>query len=267
MDMRESEFAAALLEADRTPPRGLVVPSGASVARRFGVYRNNVVAGLVSALESRFPVVATLVGQAFFRSMAQAFAVANPPVSPLLFLYGEAFPAFIEGFAPAGSVPYLADVARLEMARGRAYHAADVKPMPADAFASLAPAMLETTTLKLHPSVELLASRFPVLSIWQAHQGRELRPSLRTWEPQAVLIVRPELEVVEHRLTAGGFAFVSALAAGASFTRAAAIAAGEAPGFDPMQNLALLIGARVGIGLRAARSLEAQRPPSSSLQR
>jgi hypothetical protein len=253
MDRRESEFAVALLEADRTPPRGIVVPSGASVAQRFAVYRNNVVAGLVNALQSRFPVVAELVGEAFFKAMAQNFLVASPPRSPLLFLYGEAFPAFIEGFAPAADLPYLPDVARLEMARGRAYHAADAKPLAADAYASLTPDALETTTLILHPSVELLVSRFPILSIWQAHQGRD-RPSIAMWDAEAALIVRPELDVMEHRLPDGGFAFISALAGGASFTQAAAVAAKAAEQFDLVQNLALLIEARAGIGLRAVRS-------------
>ncbi len=251
--MRESEFAAALLEADRAPPHGIIVPSGASVARRFAVYRNNVVAGLVSALESRFPVVAELVGDAFFRAMAQNFAVANPPGSPLLFRYGEAFPAFIEGFGPAAGLPYLADVARLEMARGRAYHAADARPLSADAFASLTPKALETATLILHPSVQLLSSRFPALSIWQAHQGPD-RPGVAAWEPEAALIVRPELDVMEYRLPAGGFAFVSALAGGASFTQAAALAAEAVGQFEPMHSLALLIEARAGIDLRLARS-------------
>ncbi len=36
--------------------------------------------------------------------------------------YGEKFPEFIDAFAPARPVPYLAAVARIEMARGLAYH-------------------------------------------------------------------------------------------------------------------------------------------------
>jgi hypothetical protein len=41
------------------------------------------------------------------------------------------FPDFIEQFEPASSVPYLADVARLEMLRVRAFHAADADPLTA----------------------------------------------------------------------------------------------------------------------------------------
>jgi hypothetical protein len=252
MNQLEAAFATSLLSPELAPPRGLVAPPGAGIARRFAVYRNNVVAGLVRALESRFPVVAKLVGDAFFKAMAQSFAVANPPRSPMLFRYGEAFPSFIEDFAPVDGIPYLADVARLELARGRAYYAADARPLPPTAFSSLPQEALGATTLILHPSVELLTSTFPIISIWQAHRGGE-RPVLSTWEPEAALVVRPELDVELHRLPPGGFAFIAALAGRASFTKAATMAAKEVPDFDPVQNLALLIDARIGVDLAAVR--------------
>ena len=50
--------------------------------------------------------------------------------------YGGDFADFVEGFAPAASVPYLAAVARLERARVQAYHAADSQPLTADQLAA-----------------------------------------------------------------------------------------------------------------------------------
>lgn len=252
MDPHESEFAAALLAADLPPPRGLAVPRGASAARRFAVYRNNVVAGLIRALENRFRVVSRLVGAEFFRSMAEAFVRENPPRSPIMFRYGEAFPAFVEGFAPAAGVPYLADIARLELARGRAYYAADAAPLPAMAFGSLRDDVLELTTLILHPSVEILSSAFPVVSIWRAHQGNT-SPGPVAWVPEAALVARPGLGVELHLLPPGGDVFIAALDGGASFARAATIATTEVPEFDPVRNLALLIDARIGVRLASAR--------------
>jgi hypothetical protein len=38
----------------------------------------------------------------------------EPPLSPILLKYGGRFPTFIETFRPTSSLPYLADVARLE---------------------------------------------------------------------------------------------------------------------------------------------------------
>ena len=52
--------------------------------------------------------------------MAGAFARQSPPRSRLLAHYGEGFAEFIERFEPARLVPYLADMARLELARVQA---------------------------------------------------------------------------------------------------------------------------------------------------
>src|SRR5437870_13721217 len=67
----EASFAGALLDAERPIPRGITAYNAAIPTRRFAVYRNNVVAGLVKALKSRFPVVEKIVGQEFFAAMAR----------------------------------------------------------------------------------------------------------------------------------------------------------------------------------------------------
>ena len=65
-----------------------------------------------------FPVVKRLVGDKYFHAMANVFLLREPPFSPLLIHYGETFAAFVEEFEAAKPLPYLADVARLEYARG-----------------------------------------------------------------------------------------------------------------------------------------------------
>jgi hypothetical protein len=248
--MMEAEFRRSLLAPYFPPPRGLVSPPGTSIARRFAVYRNNVVAGLIRALEGRFPVVARLVGREFFRAMARHYAVDNLPRSPMIFEYGDTFAAFIEGFAPAAGIPYLADVARLEFARGRSFHAPDASPLPAAAFAALDQATFASVTLLLHPSFELVSSEFPLVSIWRAHQ---ITPPAAPppWKPEAALVVRPELDVEVHLLPLGGHAFMSAIAKGASFAYAAATAS-AIPGFDPVSVLRILVEGRVGTRLAPA---------------
>ena len=127
----QAEFAGALLSTVRPVPAAVKGAAQGRVERRFAVHRNTVAASLIEALQARFPVVQRLVGEDFFRAMARAFVALEPPSSPLLFLYGESFAAFIARFTPAAPLPYLADVARLEYARGLAYHAADREPLAA----------------------------------------------------------------------------------------------------------------------------------------
>jgi hypothetical protein len=245
-------FGAALLDAELPPPGGLRVPSGDTAARRFAVYRNNVLVSLVDALAARFPVAEQIVGTEFFRAMAQAFATAAPPRSPLLMTYGDTFPDFIAAFPPAAGVPYLADVARLEAARTRAHHAADVAPLPDAALRALAARegeRLLACRLTLHPSAEVLRSPFAIATIWAAHQGDDVPRTLDPEIPEDVLVARPEMAVEVTRLPPGGGTFVAKLGEGATLAEAAETALGAEPAFDPTANLVALIAARVIISV------------------
>lgn len=124
----QAAFAAALLDMQRPCPEGLLSANGADPASRYAVYRNNVQSSLINALAEGYPVVLQLVGDEFFRAMVALYVQRYPPQSPLINDYGKDFAEFIDSFEPAASVPYLADVARLERLRVQAYHAADAPP-------------------------------------------------------------------------------------------------------------------------------------------
>ncbi|TCP41383.1 DNA-binding domain-containing protein [Rhodovulum marinum] len=206
----QDAFAAALLDPDRAPPGRLTGAGGAPAGRRFDVYRNNVVAGLIEALETGFPVVRALVGAAFFRAMAGEFVRAHPPRTPLLMLYGEALPGFLAGFPPVAHLGYLPDVARLELALRDSYHAADAAPVDPGALAALSPQALARARLRLAPAVRLVRSDWPIHGIWQAHHGGPRPPQ----GAQEVLVARPGFDPVPHLLPPGGYRGIAALRAG-----------------------------------------------------
>ncbi|MDX1431468.1 MAG: DNA-binding domain-containing protein [Gammaproteobacteria bacterium] len=244
----QAAFAAALLDPERPPPPELVAWNGSDPAARFAVYRNNVVTSLITALEETFPVTRALVGEEFFAAMAKEFVRASPPATPVLAAWGHDLPAFIEGFAPARGVPYLADVARLEALRVRAYHAADAQALARGELEALLadPDRLPGMRVELLPSAAWLASEFAVVSLWAAHQAS--RAELAGVDPFAAeeaLVVRPELAVEVHRLPPGGADFVALLAGGAALADAAAAAAARHGAFDLSGVLAIMIRARV----------------------
>src|SRR5262249_47571907 len=158
------------------------------VDQRFAVYRNNVAAGLANALAERFPVVKRLVGDEFFRAMAHVYATAELPRSPVMLYYGETFPGFIDDFEPARQIPYLGDIARIEMARGLAYHAADATPLEPKAFAALASDGLGELRVRLHPSLSIITSAHPVYSIWHMNQDPVRFSPASPWIREAVLV-------------------------------------------------------------------------------
>lgn len=224
-------FRAALLDPQAPLPPGVTSWNGSDPAQRFAVYRNNVTLSLIEAIEAGFPIVRTMVGEDFFRETARVFLRAEPPTSPLLMHYGEGFPAFLARFEPAASLPYLPDLARLELLRRRAFHAADAEPLAPDAFAALTPEQLPTLRLRLHPSLAVLASPFAIHALWAAHQGTLAIETVDPDQPEEVLVLRPAFTVLTLPLPPGGAGFFAALQSGATLG-VAALEAGKTPGFD-----------------------------------
>lgn len=254
----QAAIGAAVLSSAGTPA-GLTARDPAQVARRFAVYRNNVVVGLVDALETRFPVVARLVGRAFFRSAARVFVAQSPPASPVLTVYGDAFPDFLAAFPPAATLAYLPDVARLEAARTHAYHAADAAPLTGADLAAYAARDPETWGLVPHPALRIVASAHPIVAILEAHAGEGAPAPLATRAAQTALVVRPAMRVLVHAAEPGEGAFLAASSAGASFA-AAAETAGDA---DPAFDLPRALARSLTLGLAAAiRTLDPSGDPS-----
>lgn len=252
----QGAFAAALLDPGMPAPPTLRTWNGSDPVRRFDVHRNNVVSSLVRALEDAFPVCCQLVGTEFFRAMAREYLRAEPPTSPVLLDYGPGFAGFVAGFAPAASVHYLADMARLERARVEAFHALDAEALPAHSFAAglASPEGLMRARLRLHPSLRLLRGLRPVLALWQAHQpghGAHLPVALDEAagaRRDDVLVLRPAMEVRAGNLPAGAGAMLDALARGSTLGEGLERAAAE-PGFDLSAALAVLVHEGAAIAL------------------
>lgn len=220
-------------------PEGVTARAPEEAGLRFAVYRNNVLHSLSEALGARFPVIARLVGAEFFSAMAREFITRHPPENPMLFEWGGAFPAFLAGFPPVAGLPYLPDVARLELARGRAYHAADATPLPPAALAEAA-GRADRIALGLHPSVALIASEHAIHAIWAANQPGAESGAIKD-HPETVLVLRDRaLEVPVWRLGPGEAAFCAALLARAPLLAAAGAALSADPSFAAQELLARL---------------------------
>lgn len=240
----QDDFAHALLDPHCAVPDGLVGPDGNASTRRFGVYRNNVAASLIAALQDAYPVVTALVGEAFFRAMTLEHIRRHPPRTPAMFEYGTDFPGFLDTFPPVASLPWLADVARLERAWVEAYHAAEAVPMPAQAVQALPLDDAEHLPLRLHPSARLLRSRWPVHDVWRMHVGeRPLGPLDLKAGGEDVLVLRPQAHVHTHRLAPGVASFIDALQGSAPLGAAAAHALAETTAFDVSAALTFLFQA------------------------
>ncbi|WP_417523521.1 putative DNA-binding domain-containing protein [Marinovum sp.] len=234
----QAAFRQALLDGGADRPDGLVDGQGRPAGRRYDVYRNNIATSLGEALATGFPAVAKLLGAENFTNLAALYLRQAPPSSPRMMLYGAGFGDFLDGFEPLARYPYLGDVARLEFALRESYHAADAAPLPPEAL-SLEPEALMAAHQRLAPSLRLLRSSYPVVSIWRYN----MVPG--SPKPAAVaedaLILRAEYDPEPHVLPAGGATFIDALQADAPLGTAYEAALEEAPAFDLGAVLSLLL--------------------------
>ena len=203
-------FASGLTDPSIKAPEDLVAASGKRVVKRYNVYRNNVTVSLIDALAAVYPAIQRITGVGFFRAMARFHVRATLPTSPLLFEYGQGFPAFIETYEYAREMPWLADTARIERAWLDAYHAVSIFAM-------------NRTDGPITP--------------------------FRSSEAEDALVTRPGQEVLVSRLPEGGAAFLSHLLESASLGDAVAAALHEAPSFDIQANLAGMLSAGAFTGV------------------
>ncbi|MFO1034974.1 MAG: DNA-binding domain-containing protein [Hyphomicrobiales bacterium] len=233
------DFASGLLDPTAPPPEGV----GQGQRKRYGVYRNNVTVGLIAAVEANFPALQQLLGPAYFTGLAREFLRLHPPQSPLLFLYGEHFAAFMAAREDLAAFPYLADVARIEQAWRRAYHAADATPFSAAALASLPADALETLRLAAHPALALIPSRHAAHSIFVANRSGAAESPADWMRPETTLVTRPGFEVLTRTVSPGEAAFISALASGLALPQAAEEGAAADSRFDLGAALAVALSA------------------------
>jgi hypothetical protein len=224
----QSAFAAAVF-GDEMPFRFL---AGSSLQRGLEAYRRSVLANLAAAVRTTYPVVGAIVGDTFLDAAARRYARTRPSASGDLNAYGSDFGDFLASFAPAASLPYLPDVARLEWLVHAVYGREDAPSQDLSKLAGTLPEGWGDLHFELDPAHEVMASRWPLVRIWEVNQpgyGDDFRVDFD--EAQIALIHRRENGTTVEKLARGEYRLLHALAEGASLGAAVGGAAGE-EGFD-----------------------------------
>jgi hypothetical protein len=231
----QDDFIAAVFQ-------GAASASALAAQPGFAVYRNTLMKGCVDNLAANFPTVMRLVGEHWFHAATLEYACGAPPVSVSLFDYGETFPAFLAGFAPAAELPYLPGVAHLDRLWIASHTAADAPALSAAGLAALAPEALGATCLLPHPATRWLTSEHhPVGAIWIANRERREFDADTPWCGDSVLLTRIDHGVHWCRISEGTAAFLEACARGALLQDAASHALSVQPDLDVATTLAMLL--------------------------
>jgi hypothetical protein len=208
-------FTAAALFGDTAAIVELgVVACGLDPAARIAVYRNNILGNYRRALAATYPVVQRLVGGSLFDAAIAAFVRAHPSRHGDVNRYGGELARFLGAYPPARELAYLPDVARLEWAIDQANIAADASSLDLAALAAVPLDTLGELRFALHPSAQIVKSRYPIFRIWQVNQtgfsgDDHVDPGSGG---DALLVRRAPDGVTIERLAPGEHAFLAALA-------------------------------------------------------
>lgn len=216
----------------------LVRGAGIDPQQRLQIHRNHMRISLTDALAGIYAAVEAMVGEEFFRAVAAEYIARQPPREPMLYAYGSGFAGFLADFPPAASLPYLPDLARLEWAMHESFHAADQLALAADMLAAVPAEQLECVSLDLRADARLVASAWPVDSLWRAALMPEsnAHEALEALDIDAggasLLLLRQEHDVHMWRLSQAEWHWLAACGAGRSVAEAAEQAAEADPDFD-----------------------------------
>src|SRR5262249_16465782 len=110
-------------------------------------------------------------------------------------------------------------------------------------------AQLRAVRVMLRPSVSLIDSRSPVVTVWEANRSSG-EAVIGSWKPEQALVARPFCIVEVRRLPPGGCALLEALRTGGTIGDAAEVGCSAAPSFDLAANVRLLAERKIAVAVR-----------------
>jgi hypothetical protein len=181
----------------------------------LSIYRNNAAVSFRVALEHTFPVVRRRVGDDYFRQLSVQYRARFPSRSGDLHWIGRDFPAFLLEHLHGGDYAWLADLARLEWARTQASIIRFETPVAANVLARFTADQLEKLVFGLQPSLQLVASDFPIFTVWSANQAENAPPVDQSLLGECGMVLGRSDLLEVRRLEPRLFSYLCALKAGA----------------------------------------------------
>lgn len=217
-------------EPDAVAAAGLHVRQHALTARGLNAYRANAHAGAGRALRAAYPVLALMLGDESFDSLACALWHRHLPRCGDWGQWGRELPGFVQAAGQLANVPYLADVARVEWAMHAIATAPDPAPdcaVQAHTFELLTRHDPAELGLQLAPYSPPWQSLWPVVSLVHAHMPgngqsggvdaawlAQASALLEQNAAESVMVWRKGWRPCVREALAGEAAFLKALASG-----------------------------------------------------
>ncbi len=179
---------------------------------RLDIYANMYFFRLHDVLAEIYPKLARLLGEGDFHNLATDYLAAHLPASPNIGHCGRHLAQFLDGSEP--DRPWLADLARLELARHDIFDMEDVEVLELDALRTLSPDAFAELPLPLVTAHRLVPARHAVDELWQRLRDGADEVSQLEESPRTIVVWRPGIEVRHRPLDAREAELLAALSTG-----------------------------------------------------
>ena len=174
----QRQFQDYLLRGDGAVEARVLGTERVPVATRLGIYSGAYRSRLADALASNYPVLAQLLGEADFGSLAAEYIAAHDSPFYSIRYYGHELATFLATREHYAAAPVLAELAQWEWAMSSVFDAGDAAPLAPEDLARIAPAKWAQLRFRWHPSVQRLTLWWNVPQLWKALSEEGERPEM-----------------------------------------------------------------------------------------
>jgi len=246
----QREFQDYLLRGDTAVETQVIGTARVPIATRLGIYATAYRSRLAEALESNYPVLAKLLGEADFAALAADYIAAHDSPFFSIRYYGDALAKFLATREDYAAAPVLAELAQWEWAMTAVFDAADVAPLGAEDLARIPPPQWAQLRLRWHPSVQRLTLLWNVPQLWRALSEDGERPMMtQAAAPAQWLLWRENLTSYYRSLPSTEASMLDAARSGWPFGELCTLLCEELGESDAPAQAAALLRGWIGSGL------------------
>ncbi len=188
-------FQAHVLDGATAMLDQIASDAKSNAAVRLAIYAEGYRLRLLEVLNSDYPALHTLAGDALFDQIGRAYLEVNPSKHFSIRYFGQHLSAFLAVTTPYSDMPALAEMASLEWCLGLSFDAADAAVITSETLAALSPAAWPELRLRFYPAVQRHDFHWNIPELWSAIDAQTDPQAPQQYpQPQAWLIWRRDLQ-------------------------------------------------------------------------
>ncbi len=207
-ELQQAFFTAVMTQ--QTLPSHFLMGNDEQQQQALQIYRDSIQGARLKSLEKVFPCCLALVGHDYFQQLALHYIATTPAMQPDINQAHQGFAAFIEQYAPAHSLPYLAEMAGFEYQWQQVFDQATTVT-PAEDLSLALTIAADTIQLSLLPGIQLVSSQYPLIELRQLCLGLTSQELTLECYPRYYVIYRVNQQIAAQSLDFASWQIVQLL--------------------------------------------------------